>query len=187
MSKALRCFLDLGRRKIAYIGWTERQSHDERTLKALDELQECYPVIIRKEWIKSDIYPERLGAGWEEFREIWSSSSEKPDGLIIDNEHLLPDVERVLKELNIKVPQDLVVICHRTRGNERVPRIPVIFQEYDASFYAHRMAEFFLRLYRGEKIASPTIMVPRQLIDDVVRSHPDFSQLRPIWTNSLSV
>ncbi len=187
LSKSIRCFLDLGRKKIAYIGWLETlggQAIDEPLVKALDELERCYPVTIRKEWIKGDIYPERPGAGWEEFREIWTSGTEKPDALIIDNEHLLPDIERVLEELNINVPRDLLIICHRTRGNDRVSRFPIIFQENDPGLFASRMVECFLRLYRGEKLATPHITVPRLLLDDALRSHPDFAQLRPSWVTT---
>jgi DNA-binding LacI/PurR family transcriptional regulator len=168
LSKALRCLMDLGRRRIAYVGWVERtHDHvlDERLPKALDELEKCYPVTIHKEWIKGDIYPERPGAGWEEMREIWGSYEEKPDGLIIDNEHLLPDVEHALAELGVQVPKDLVIVSHRTRGNHYQPRFPVIFQENDPHIFAHRMVEYFLRLYRGEQVASPTVTVPRLLID----------------------
>ena len=178
LSKAIRCFLDLGRKNIAYIGWMEAiggMPLDSRVATTLDELRRCYPVTIHKDWVKGDIYPERPGAGWEEFREIWTSHAEKPDALIIDNEHLLPDVERVLEEFNIKVPRDLVIICHRTRGNVITPRNPIIFQENDPSLFASRMVESFLRLYRGEKLASNNITVPRLLIDDALRAHADFA------------
>ena len=168
LSKALRCLMDLGRRRIAYLGWIERTHDggiDERLPKALDELEKCYPVTIRKEWIKGDIHPEQPGAGWEEIREIWGANEEKPDGLIIDNEHLLPDVERFLAELGVQVPKDLAIVSHRTRGNHYLPRFPIIFQENDPQIFAHRMAEFFLRLYRGEQVASHTVTVPRLLIE----------------------
>jgi len=178
MSKAFRCLVDLGRTKIAYIGWMEvvdEHPLDERLQLALRELENCYPVTLRKKWIKGDIHPVKAGAGWEEFREVWGSYDEKPNGLIIDNEHLLPDIEDALVQLGIRVPEDLVIICHRTRGNNLTPRFPVIFQENDPNLYAFRMAEHFLRLYRGESISSPTVTVPRLLIDDALRAHPSLS------------
>lgn len=183
LSKAFRCLLDLGRSKIAYIGWMEMLDEhpiDERLVQALKELESCYPVTLRKKWIKGDIHPVKAGAGWEEFREVWGSYDEKPDGLIIDNEHLLPDIEDALTQMGIRVPEDLVIICHRTRGNNRAPRFPIIFQENDPNLYAFRMAEHFLRLYRGENVSSPTVTVPRLLIDDALRSHPSLSTPRRI-------
>jgi len=180
LSKAVRCLLDLGRSQIAYIGWLE----DNHTLsinpalpKALDELEQCYPVTIRKEWIKGSVHPVIPGAGREEFRAVWDSYKEKPNGLIIDDENLLPDIERTLEELGIEVPRDLVIICHRTRGNDYVPHFPLIFQESDPTLYAYRMADCFLRLYRGEEVANPTIAVPRMLIDDPVRNNPIFQNI----------
>jgi len=174
LSKAFRCLLDLGRSRIAYIGWMEKVDEhpvDERLHKALEELERCYPVTLRKKWIKGDIHPVNAGAGKKEFQEVWNSYEEKPDGLIIDNEHLLPDIEETLAAMRIRVPEDLVIVCHRTRGNDRVPRFPVIFQENDPNLYAFRMAEFFLRLYRGEKLSGSTLTVPRLLIDDAIRNH----------------
>lgn len=175
LSKAFRCLLDLGRTKIAYIGWMEvvgEHPVDERLVGALKELESCYPVTLRKKWIKGDIHPVKAGAGWEEFREVWGSYDEKPNGIIIDNEHLLPDIEAALEQMGIRVPEDLVIICHRTRGNMHAPKFPVIFQENDPNLYAFRMAEHFLRLYRGESFSSSTVTVPRLLIDDALRSHP---------------
>lgn len=169
LSKAFRRLLDLGRSKIAYIGWMEVVNEhpvDERLHNALEELERCYPVTLRKKWIKGDIHPVNAGAGWDEFREVWGSYDEKPDGLIIDNEHLLPDIEMALTQMNIKVPEDLVIVCHRTRGNERVPKFPMVFQENDPNLFAYRMSEHFLRLYRGEKVFNPIVTVPRLLIED---------------------
>ncbi len=184
LNGALRCLLDYQRDRVAYIGWVDPQGRlglTDYRAKALDELERCYPATLRKEWIKSEIHPERAGAGWDEFREIWSSGEERPNGLIVDDEHLLPDVEKALDELRISVPRDLLIVSHRTRGNTYQPRHPVIFQETDPSLYAYRMADAFLRLYRGEKLPGPTIPVPRLIIDDAVRNHPDVSHRA--WTS----
>ncbi len=158
LNRAFRCLLDLGRSHIAYIGW------DQRARQVIDELSRCYPLVIRKQWIKDDIHPVRPGAGWEEFREIWSASEEKPDAIILNDEHLLPDIENAILEIGIRVPEDLVILSHRTRGSERTLPFPVIFQEADPKLYAHRMAEHFLRLYRGEAVASHAVIVPRMFL-----------------------
>lgn len=180
LSKAVRCLMDLGRTQIAYIGWLA-DNHalpiNPKLPKALDELEQCYPVTIRKEWIKGGMHPVLPGAGREEFRDVWNSYQEKPNGLIIDDENLLPDIEQTLMELGIEVPRDLVIICHRTRGNDYTPHFPLIFQESDPNLYAYRMADCFLRLYRGEEVPSPHTAVPRMLIDDIVRNDPRFQSV----------
>ncbi len=186
LGRAVRRFLESGRRRIAYIGWMEKIAGvpaDERVLLAIESIEKQYAVTIRKEWIKGDIYPERAGAGWEEFREIWTSSREKPNALIVDNEHLLPDVERGLSELGLEVPRDLLVIAHRTRGNEHAPRYPVIFLESDAEIYARRMAEGFLRLYRGEEWTGP-LLISRTMTDDVAGTGP--GSARPPFSSGKS-
>ena len=183
LNKALRSLLDFNRNRIAYIGWMDRSISNSNGLPAaLDELQKCYPGILRKEWIKCDMHPEHPGAGWEEFREIWASDKEKPNGLIIDDEHLLPDVERALLEHGIRVPEDLIIVCHRTRGNTRPPLFPMIIMETDPRLYAYRMADSFLRLYRGEKLPNQIATVSRILIDDALRQAPNTPT--PVWASA---
>jgi len=163
LNKAIRCLIDQGRSRIAYIGW-EKSARGH-----LADLARCYPVTIRDEWIKDDLHPVRPGAGWEEFREIWSAPGEKPDALVLENEHQLPDIARAVAELGLSIPGDLLLLSHRTRGNEWAPPFPVIFQETDPQLYAWRMAEHFLRLYRGEAVASHAVVAPRFFCGESLR------------------
>lgn len=176
ISRAVRSLMDFGRRRIAYIGWSDPNRH-EGMPTGLEEVRRCYPDVIRKQWIKHDIHPEKPGAGWSEFCEIWSADSEKPDALIVDDEHLMEDVEKALAQYRIRVPEDLLVVCQRTKGNPRKSSIPLIISELDPRLYAYRMADGFLRLYRGESLPNNTIAVPRMLIDDEVRNDPRLARV----------
>lgn len=171
ISRAITALMDFGRRRIAYIGWRD-PCRDGRLPDALDEITRCYPQVLRPQWIKHDIHPEHPGAGWEDFRAIWEADNEKPDGLIVDDEHLMDDVEKALALHGIRVPEDLLIVCQRTQGNTRKYAFPMIFLESDPRLYAYRMADGFLRLYRGETLPNNTITVPRMLIDDAVRNDP---------------
>lgn len=171
LSRAINALTDFGRRRVAYIGWCD-PNNKGRPSDALSELCRCYPDVLRPQWIKHDIHPEHPGAGWEDFRAIWNADSEKPDGLIVDDEHLMDDVAAALASQGIRVPEDLLVVCQRTRGNTREYPFPMIFLESDPRLYAYRMAEGFLRMYRGETLQNNTITVPRVLIDDAVRNTP---------------
>jgi len=164
LNQAIRRLTDHGRSRIAYIGW------DKSARRHLADLSRCHPVEIREAWIKDDIHPVRPGAGWEELREIWSAPGGKPDALIVENEHLLPDIARAVAELRLSIPEDLLILSHRTRGNTWAAPFPIIFQEADPQLYAWRMAEHFLRLYRGEAVASHTVVVPRFFSEEAL--HP---------------
>jgi DNA-binding LacI/PurR family transcriptional regulator/ribosomal protein S25 len=169
LAKVIGYLLRHGRDRIAYIGWHEKEDDklvDPRQSQALEDLQRCYPIQIRPEWLRADLHPKKSGAGWEQFRELWLASDEKPNALIIDNENFMPDVERAIAELNIQVPQDLMIVCFRTRGNDRTPRIPTVFLETDPRLFAFRMFETFMCLHKGERPPSQTPVVPRFLLDD---------------------
>lgn len=171
LNRAITTLMDFGRRRIAYIGWRD-PSRDGRLPDALDELRRCYPGVLRPHWIQHDIHPEHAGAGRDDFRAIWEADTEKPDGLIVDDEHFMDDVAQTLAREGIRVPEDLLVVCQRTQGNTREYPFPMIFLESDPRLYAYRMADGFLRLYRGETLPNNTITVPRMLIDDAVRNDP---------------
>lgn len=179
--RAVRTLMDYGRNRIAYMGWVESAKSNELP-PHLNDLLQCYPESLRREWIKYDIHPETPQAGATEFREIWSSSKEKPDALIVNDEHMMPDLERTLQEFKIRVPEDLLIIRHRTRGNTTPCGIPTIIMETDPQLYAFRMADFFMRLYTGKKIISSDTNVSRTFIDDEIRRLQ--SVQAPGWSSS---
>ncbi|WPJ96693.1 GntR family transcriptional regulator [Coraliomargarita algicola] len=179
--RAVRTLLDYGRTRIAYMGWVESAKADELP-PHLEELKQCYPENLRKDWIKYDIHPETPLAGATEFRKIWTSSKEKPNGLIVNDEHMMPDLERTLKEFEIRVPEDLLIIRHRTRGNTTPCNLPTIIMETDPQLYAFRMADLFIRLYAGKKLTSVDTNVSRTFIDDEIRRHP--AVMAPGWNSA---
>ena len=176
--RAVRTLLDYGRKRIAYMGWVEASSKD--TLPPhLDELLRCYPDNLRREWIKYDIHPETPHAGSTEFREIWSAHREKPDALIVNDEHMMPDLEASLAKMGISSPEDLLIIRHRTRGNTTPCSVPSIIMETDPQIYAFRMADMFMRLYTGKELIKNQESANRTFIDDEIRRHPAVHS--PAW------
>ncbi|MBC2602677.1 GntR family transcriptional regulator [Puniceicoccus vermicola] len=176
--RAVRTLLDFGRRRIAYMGWVE--STEKGVLPPhLDQLVRCYPENLRREWIKHDIHPETPRAGSTEFREIWTSGNEKPDALIVNDEHMMPDLERSLTELGISSPEDILIIRHRTRGNTTPCSVPSIIMETDPQIFAFRMSDMFSRLYSGVELINNRESTRRTFIDDEIRRHPAIRSFDP--------
>ncbi len=65
------------------------------------------------------------GMGWERFRDIWCTRSERPDALLLVGGSLWADCQKAIEELGISVPGDLSVAVQgwdeQTSGEVRFP------------------------------------------------------------------
>ena len=92
--------------------------------------------------------------------------------IVAGNDQIAYGARLALFRHGIRVPEDLLIVCQRTQGNTLEYPFPMIFLESDPRLYTYRMAEGFLRLYRGETLPNNTITVPRTLITDAMRNDP---------------
>jgi len=127
-----------GRRRFAMIDW-ECGLYE---VNSIYSLREPFREILRShglpfypEWLRGDLHPALPGSGWEEFREIWSSRRERPDALIVGDEHLLPDINAALRSLGV-TPRELSLYCYATGGNRFYLDFPVILAETDTAAMA---------------------------------------------------
>ncbi len=108
-------------------------------------------------WIKGDISPNLAAAGWDEFREIWGASREKPDGLVILDDLLFADAQMAIFELGIRVPEQLRLAVQTNRGSESPLRLPVTATfEIDPSEAAEFLADTLVKRLRGELLTPTT-------------------------------
>jgi len=94
-----------GCRRVALLGWGQSVPSEIFASEARELGLETSPALIRH-----DLHPDEPGSGWEEFREIWTATQDKPDGLLITDDALLPDVAASIGELGICVPEQLRVV-----------------------------------------------------------------------------
>lgn len=105
-------------------------------------------------WIRTDLDPAVCGAGWDEFREIWLSAGEKPDGLVILDDMLAADAQLAIFELGVRVPQDLRLIVATSRNASPTLRLPLTAIESDPAEVAAELKDLLLKRMRGE-LSSP--------------------------------
>ncbi len=111
-------------------------------------------VPIRDEWIRCEVHPSQPGAGWEEFREIWLASKEKPDGLLVCDDLLMRDATAAICEARVRVPDQLMIVTHANRGSGIHYPFPVWQMEFDPDEFARLLSEMLVKLMRKE-IANP--------------------------------
>lgn len=112
-------------------------------------------VAVVEQWVRCDLESNLPGAGWGQFREIWSARPEKPDGLIVADDILFRDVLMAILELGVRVPADLQVITHANKGAETFYPFPVTLVQCDPQLFAEAVGAMLIGLMRGETVPSP--------------------------------
>ncbi len=159
---ATRYLLEQGRRRIAFLNWSQggNTSWLEPAVTVLAE----YGVTPRDGWVRGNLHPGQIGAGWEMFREIWSAYDEKPDGIVIADDLLFSEAKAAILELKIRVPEDLLIVSHANKDINLASPFPVARMEYDPSAVAHALSEMLARVMSKEPVPSHQMAIKSTLV-----------------------
>lgn len=157
--------VEMGRRRIGLMCWSNRHFHIDPFCRALQRRG----LKVHEQWIRRDLFPALPGAGWEAFREIWSSSQVKPDGLIVSDDCLLPETDSVIRELKIKVPQRLALVGFTNQGIHQRCTLPMARVERDPRACAKALAGLFFEAQAGKRSPRAILMPSRRIAQQDVR------------------
>ncbi len=150
-----------GRRKIAFMAWQEKKNNNGGGwVQAFKASLRKAGVRIRDEWIRHEVHPSQPGAGWEEFREIWLASDEKPDGLLVTDDLLMREATAAICERRVRVPEQLMIVTHANRGSGIHYPFPVWQMEYDPDEYARLEGEMLVKMMRKETVDLRRLTLP---------------------------
>ena len=121
--------------------------------------------------VRYDLHPAQPGSGWEEFREIWTATVGRPDGLLITDDGLLDEVAATIAELGITVPDQLRVVSLTHATPARALPFPMTLLEVDTATAARILVEILLQQMGRQ----PTGPASRQ-IPFVVKQFPPADQ-----------
>jgi len=168
-----------GRRKLAFIHFrstSDQAAADHGPLFAAfrEGLDQC-GLPFEPAWTRSELSPGDRGAGWEEFREIWSARSERPDGLLIGDEGFFPDVATVILEMGIRVPDQLEVVTQSTHNSDQLCPFPVTKIEVDPAATVATLVNGLETLLAARTVSNPakTLLarfLPHAILSDEI--HP---------------
>jgi DNA-binding LacI/PurR family transcriptional regulator len=156
ISSAVRHLAAQGRKRFALASWLPGQAGATIVEAFRDEINR-QGLNHRPEWIRRDLHPNKPGSGWAQFREIWTSHREKPDGLIITDDQLVPDVSAAINDLRVRVPDQLMLVAHANKGCPIRGPLPLTKLEFDTDASVRAIAKLMLKLVRGERVAEPQI------------------------------
>ena len=107
----------------------------------------------------------RLGAGYQEFLDLWDGATEKPDGLFVADEVLFSNVATAILERNIDVPGQLRLCTHMNDGSRvfsPLPRAEIRVSPEDA---AHMVGGLLDRQIRGEQVEPGIRYQPLRVVE----------------------
>jgi DNA-binding LacI/PurR family transcriptional regulator len=177
ISQAVLRLFAAGRRRIGLMRWaaTDDGNAPDVALETFTQSLSAFGVLFRREWLRGNIHPSKAGAGWEEFREIWTASRDKPDGLIVCDEVLLESACPAIDGAGVRVPEQLMVVAQVSRGSGLELPFPVIRAQTDPDEYARVLADLLVRRMRGEQPPA-RVTLPLQWSDDLA---PTIAHERP--------
>lgn len=133
----------------------------------------CHGLDFRPEWMRNVLDPSFEGGGWEEFREIWSAHTDKPDGLLILDDLLAVNAARAITEMRIEVPKQLRLVTHSNKGSGINFPFPVTRLQVDPEEAAKLMGTMLLDLIAARPVAEPRPLLSFRVIPPVdAASHP---------------
>ncbi len=109
--------------------------------------------------------PGNAGAAWEAFRELWLAPGLRPDGLVIADDTLFHDAALAILEARVRIPEDLKIVTHSTRGRETFYPFPVTALETDPELLAEAAVEMFLTLRRGGNAVPQHRFLPHETVE----------------------
>ena len=168
--RAVRRLHQEGCRRIAMLSWSYKgyNSREHSLREALAGLGlEYHP-----EWSRNDLHPMHSGAGWEEFREVWTGSREKPDGLIVTDDVLFDEALIAIREMRIRVPEQLRVVTYAIKGANKHYPFPVIEALADPVRHAEAMGRMLLQRMRCEPVVPHTELLPVEMAESSRVSAP---------------
>jgi len=146
-----------GRTRPGFLGWWPEIQ--KRFMAIASELS----LGARPEWVRATIHPAQPGAGWAQLREIWASSSLKPDSVVFGDDVLFQDAVPALLSLGVRIPEELEVVV---LANSGIPLpAPFSFTRLDCDIreIASAMVSCLITLMSGTPVAHREISIPYRL------------------------
>ncbi|MEI7437160.1 MAG: GntR family transcriptional regulator, partial [bacterium] len=126
---AILGFFETGRRRPAFIGW------DKESSRIFSQVLGEFGVTPNPNWIKVGLQPLELGAGWDDFREIWARSGEKPDCVLFGDDFLFQDALSAIQACGVNIPGELELVVLANKGFSLPQPFPFVRMDCDPEEY----------------------------------------------------
>jgi len=148
---------DNGCRRIAVVGWPGVEAAAGSRLR---DLRASLEAEMDPKRFKTDLRIGSTGAGWDAVMELWTGSTDKPDGLLVCDDVLFSEAAQGLAALGVRVPEDLLVASHATAGDSDLVPFPMLRLEFNADEHARLLAEHVAAVVSGRTPEPRRVTLP---------------------------
>jgi DNA-binding LacI/PurR family transcriptional regulator len=117
-------------------------------------------IAARPGWLVSDLHPLLPGSGHRGFERMWNATSEKPDGLLLCDDHFFPEAALAIVGRRIAVPEELQVVSFANAGHELFSPFPLSTLVIDPDQVADAAAALLQQVMRGEVPIPSHVLAP---------------------------
>ena len=168
--KGVQYLLEHQRDRIAVLGASPTPNSSKHWLNTFKQEMNTHGKPIQDCWIRHKLNPFSPGWSGDEFRAAWLSKEEKPNGLLITDDSFFTDVALAIMKLDIRVPEQLMIVTLANRGSDIYYPFPVVRFEYDPDVFAETLGSMLIKLIKGEPLREKRIYLSfqRTIIPDEV-------------------
>lgn len=157
---AVQMAKNLGKKKIGIISW---EANSPKKGEASGYWRSLFNLAMREnnlevkdQWIGDYVSPLINNSVWEVFFEIWKGSTDRPDAMIVPDDFLYQKLIMAIQNLNIRIPEDLVLFTLQNKNSGLMNPLPSYDFEVDPEEMGLAMAGA-LELMLGREIPNSPI------------------------------
>jgi LacI family transcriptional regulator len=145
---AIHHLINLGHRRIAYIGGDTRHSSNH-------DRWEGYIMALEEASIEREDELIKLGSNWSTLGEMATNElfhlRERPTAIFVASNAIMPGVLRTLQRYHVNIPQDISVICFDDLDWFAFSVPPITAITHDHSKLANTAVDLLMRRIEGHK------------------------------------
>lgn len=111
------------------------------------------------EWTETAVDLHAQNSSKAALNRIWGSSKNKPNGLLIGDDTLLPGIDEAMRSMRIRVPEHLRVALATSVGRRLYSTFPLIRLECDPVAFADSMLDLLLKILNKQPLVDPVPLI----------------------------
>ncbi len=122
-------------------------------------------LTFNSDWVCGVSPTDGPGAAFDAVHQLWEAKRERPDGLLVTDDTIYPEVAMALLELDVVVPEDLLVISHANLGARMFCPFPTVRFAFDPARMANVLVDALCDLIAGNTPSPPFTVLPFHIIE----------------------
>ncbi len=167
--EAVRYLVGKGRRRFALITKQKLESQHDGVDDWMEESFVAavtqHNILYRPEWVCGISHEQGPGVAFEAIQRMWKQNEDRPDGLLITDDTVFAEIAMALLEMDVEVPDELLVVTHANLGAEMFCPFPTVRFAFDPERMAAVMVKNLQITTDGQCPMPSMAVLPFKLIE----------------------